>query len=499
MELEEIKQRLKDAFGKYEFVSDGHYYLYDGQRVGISTTGLIHQYANEFDSKKVSQFVAEKTKRIKDDIFNNPLSSIEDIKYAIEQERTQEEVLEEWNIGNVHSTTKGSIAHEYAQSLWENKKFDIFNFSKIDPRIDKQKLKEDLINEKIQADKYYNDFKDRYKVLAIELYIGHPDYDECGAADIIFWDTVDKCIVLADFKTNKEIKYEGYKNQKMKVPLQEYQDCNFIHYSLQLSLYKFKLEDRTGLKIGRKELIYFDSNKTDYEIITPLDLDVEAKQTLENRRETEMKSIPILLYGRSGTGKTASLRNYKNEDIAYINILDKPLPFKSDIKMNSFDNYETIIAAINKTKKKFIYIDDAGFLMTNELFEKVNQTGYKKFTEIAEKFNKLINEIKKVDGGKIVVITMHEDKDDEVIKIKTAGKMVESSGIIEGNFTIALRSVCNNGVYQFATKNSGNDITKTPMGMFEETYIDNDFKLVEKAVREYYDLDKEEEKKEEEK
>ena len=65
-----------------------------------------------------------------------------------------------------------------------------------------------------------------------------------------------------------------------------------------------------------------------------------------------MKSIPVLLYGRSGTGKTSAFRNYKNEELAYINILDKPLPFKSDIKMNSLDKYEDIIAGIKQTKKE---------------------------------------------------------------------------------------------------------------------------------------------------
>ena len=38
----EIKKELDRAFGKYEFVEDGHYYLCNGKRVGISTTGLIH-------------------------------------------------------------------------------------------------------------------------------------------------------------------------------------------------------------------------------------------------------------------------------------------------------------------------------------------------------------------------------------------------------------------------------------------------------------------------
>lgn len=211
-----------------------------------------------------------------------------------------------------------------------------------------------------------------------------------------------------------------------------------------------------------------------------------------------MKSIPVLLYGKSGSGKTSSFRNYTNEEIAYINILDKPLPFKSDIKINSLDKYEQIIAGIKGTKKKTIVIDDAGFLLTNEMFERARETGYTKFTQIAEKFYNLIKEIKKIDGGKVVVISMHEEIEEGQVKLKTAGKMIESNGVIEGNFTVAIRTMCDNGKYVFRLKNTGNDITKTPIGLFTEEEIENDFKIVDKAIREYYELDKEENKESEE-
>ena len=69
--------------------------------------------------------------------------------------------------------------------------------------------------------------------------------------------------------------------------------------------------------------------------------------------------------------------------------------------------------------------------------------------------------------------------------------MIESNGVIEGNFTVAIRTMCDNGKYVFRLKNTGNDITKTPIGLFTEEEIENDFKIVDKAIREYYDLDKE--------
>ena len=465
MTKDEILKRIQQAFGKYTFIENGHYYLCNGKRVGISTTGLIGQYENHFDSETISQQVADK------------------------RGISQQEVLEEWRIENLHSKIKGSFIHEFAQSLWEGKEY-VFDYSKVPKEIDIDRLKSDINKLRPQAINFYNDYKDMYELIGCEIYLGDEDFDECGATDQILYNKYTGGIAIIDYKTNKEIKRESYKHKKMLIPLHRFDDCNYIHYSIQLSGYKFKFERNTKLKVDETFIVYFNINADNYEIIEPLNMEKEVEEILENRRVIGMKSIPVLLYGKSGSGKTSSFRNYTNEEIAYINILDKPLPFKSDIKINSLDKYEQIIAGIKGTKKKTIVIDDAGFLLTNEMFERARETGYTKFTQIAEKFYNLIKEIKKIDGGKVVVISMHEEIEEGQVKLKTAGKMIESNGVIEGNFTVAIRTMCDNGKYVFRLKNTGNDITKTPIGLFTEEEIENDFKIVDKAIREYYDLDK---------
>lgn len=483
MTIDEIKDKLEQAFSKYEFVENGHYYLCNGKKVGISTTGLIHQYSQEFDSEAIAERVALK----------NYKNNLDCGSYLPD---TKEAVLEEWRIENLHSTIKGSMIHEYAQSLWQQKEYT-FDYSEVPQEIDLVRLKSDLEILKKQAENFYDDYKDMYSLIGCEMYLGDEDYDECGATDQLMFNNYTEELAIWDYKSNKEIVYNTKYNQKMKVPLQKYDDVNYVHYSLQLYDYAYKITKNTGFEVKEKMLIHFDTNKDNYTIIEPLNMLKEAKEILEIRRVKDMKSIPVLIYGKSGSGKTASFRNYKNDDIAYINILDKPLPFKSNIKINSLDSYEKIIAGIKSTKKKLVVIDDAGFLLTNEMFERAKEVGYTKFTQIAEKFYNLIKEIKKIEGGKIVVISMHEEIEDGVVKLKTAGRMIESNGVIEGNFTIAIRTMCDNGKYIFRVKNTGDDITKTPIGMFEENEIDNDFKIVEKAVREYYELDNVVEEKEE--
>lgn len=40
-------------------------------------------------------------------------------------------------------------------------------------------------------------------------------------------------------------------------------------------------------------------------------------------------SIPILVLGQSGTGKSTSLRNLDPKDVLLIKVIEKPLPFRS--------------------------------------------------------------------------------------------------------------------------------------------------------------------------
>jgi len=64
----------------------------------------------------------------------------------------------------------------------------------------------------------------------------------CGQSDLV--EVVNGVVSITDYKTNKEIRTEGYKNwegvvEKMLNPVMHLDNCNFNHYSLQLSLYMY--------------------------------------------------------------------------------------------------------------------------------------------------------------------------------------------------------------------------------------------------------------------
>ena len=74
----------------------------------------------------------------------------------------------------------------------------------------------------------------------------------------------------------------------------------------------------------------------------------------------------ILVYGKSGSGKSTSLRNCVGSDNwNLIRVLNKPLPFKGKINGWTTDDYQVVMKALGQSKAKNIVLDDAGYLITN--------------------------------------------------------------------------------------------------------------------------------------
>lgn len=208
--------------------------------------------------------------------------------------------------------------------------------------------------------------------------------------------------------------------------------------------------------------------------------------------------IPVLIIGKSGSGKSTSLRNFT--DAGVINVLGKPLPFKNAPKDIATDDYNVIMNTLYSCKAKSIVIDDAGYLMTNQFMNGHSSKGagnaiFTFYNDLGDKFWGLIRfVVTKLPADRIVYFIMHEDKNDfGDIKPKSIGKMLDEKVCIEGMFTVALRCMISNGKHVFKTQSDGMDVCKTPIGMFEALEIDNDLKMVDDTIREYFELNESEE------
>ena len=202
-------------------------------------------------------------------------------------------------------------------------------------------------------------------------------------------------------------------------------------------------------------------------------------------------SVKVLIIGESGSGKSASLRNFEENEIAIFNVSEKPLPFKKKLPMMKTSDMKTIAQAIKQNDKNCYVVDDAGLAMTFYLFGKVNETGYGKFTQVAKDFYDMIQATDKCSDDTVVYFMMHTDRSEDgtKIKAKTAGKMIDSQLTLESLFTIVLNCVTDGKRHYFVTQSDGVTTAKSPMDMFP-LEMDNDLKAVDTAIREYYGLAK---------
>lgn len=206
--------------------------------------------------------------------------------------------------------------------------------------------------------------------------------------------------------------------------------------------------------------------------------------------------VPVLLIGKSGAGKSASMRNFKPEDAGVINVIGKPLPFRNNLKVVSTTDYAKVSAMLAGAKTPSIVIDDAGYLITDHFMREHSNTGkgnavFGLYNDLADNFYSLVRYIvDDLPADRIVYLLMHEDKNDfGDVKPKTIGKLLDEKVCLEGLFTIVLRAVGNQDKHVFVTQSTGYDVAKSPIGMFNTLEIDNDLKAVDTAIREYYGLE----------
>ena len=206
----------------------------------------------------------------------------------------------------------------------------------------------------------------------------------------------------------------------------------------------------------------------------------------------------VIIYGKSGTGKSRSLLNFGEEEILYINTINKRLPFPKKFKYEyKTANVENVKAALSKMSEhgiKTAVVDDFGYQMTvkfmNEHTRKQGSSQFDLYNSIADDAYGLIMFIKnKLPDDTIVYLVMHEEGNDYgETKLKTIGKLLDQKVCVEGLVTICLRAMKEGtNKYFFRTQSDGQDVSKSPEGLFD-LQIENDLKLVDSRIREYWGL-----------
>ena len=213
-------------------------------------------------------------------------------------------------------------------------------------------------------------------------------------------------------------------------------------------------------------------------------------------------STPVLIIGKSGTGKSRSIVNLDPVSTFVISAIPKDLPFRGWKKKYTpltkttgnwlcTDDYtatEKAMKYIDKElpKIKVLVIDDFQYFMADEFMRRAHEKGYDKFTEIGEHAWNLIWNLRMLRGDLVCFLLAHSDQNDlGETKCKTIGKLLDEKICVEGMFSIVLNTLVDNGQYFFQTQNNGANTTKSPEGMFATERIPNDLSIVVSAINKY--------------
>lgn len=198
-----------------------------------------------------------------------------------------------------------------------------------------------------------------------------------------------------------------------------------------------------------------------------------------------------MILGASGSGKSASMRNFTPDEVSVINVASKPLPFRTKLPVFNSADYNKIMGAMKQSNKKTLVVDDSQYLSVFANFARCKEPGYTKFVDMAlNEYNLIQFVIQVLPADTIVYFLRHIDTDDSGrIHAKTIGKMLDQNlGGLEGMFSIVLLAQTDGNDYWFQTQSDGYSPCKSPMLMFEEKKIPNDLKSVDATIRSYYEV-----------
>ena len=220
----------------------------------------------------------------------------------------------------------------------------------------------------------------------------------------------------------------------------------------------------------------------------------------------------ILIIADAGSGKSTAIRELDPKETFIINVAGKGLPFKGwkksyepISKQNPKGNISNVSSAsgIMKCMKhveenmphiKNLIIDDFQYMASFEYFDRAQEKGYDKFTDIATNIAAVSRMPKDMRDDLNVYYLTHPEEVNRngsvLIKAKTVGKMIDNALTLEGLFTIVLFGKVikqDDGTFQygFETQTNGDNTCKSPAGMFEDRFIPNDLKYVNDAIKIY--------------
>jgi hypothetical protein len=257
MNLEfQIPHQLFTAFNDVTFYDEPHKYYVDGREL-VSVTTLIGRYHSDFNEDFWSQYKADQFRL------------------------SQRDVLRAWKFINKKGTIKGSAIHDYAENIFQNKRYEypkslILNEFGFDPI----KIEYDIT--KKHVDRFYSDVQGKLIPIRTEFVVFDRESLIGGMLDVLFYNVKAKEFQIWDYKTNKEFTTE-MKSRHLTGDLYMIEESDLEIYSLQLEMYKQIIEKNTGIKLGKSFIVWFSHNNDNYKVIETKNREYYVKKIIDKR------------------------------------------------------------------------------------------------------------------------------------------------------------------------------------------------------------------------
>ena len=214
----------------------------------------------------------------------------------------------------------------------------------------------------------------------------------------------------------------------------------------------------------------------------------------------------ILVIGKSGTGKSTSLRNLPPEQTLIISPNAKTLPWKGSAEQYQVGKNVVRVSSLVEVPGLIKQAAEAIYQNENEARIYTTHLQNARMTEdsfIASKdwgkWNRFGADVAKMmtkdlekyrDDLTVIFIGHVDQKDDGTVGVKTSGKLLDQTFDIPSYFTNIFHSqaIKKDGgkiEYVFQTNDDGVHLAKTPMGMFDDLYVENDIVKVIDQIHEY--------------
>ena len=232
------EQELKEFFSLLTFDEPSHTYHVGTERVKKSVSSKLKEFYEEFNAELIAPWSAKKAGC------------------------STEEILTQWKQKGDEACTKGTRVHYYAEHY------------SVDRSLEPQCPQENAVK------LFFDRMPSNLKVIANELRLYNKSGELfAGTMDCLLFNEDTGKYWIVDYKTNSQLD-RNYKSKKLLTPFRVLLDTSYNKYQLQLSYYKWLVEQVPEVQIEKMLIVWLKEDT--YEMRYCTDYSKELKE-LDNK------------------------------------------------------------------------------------------------------------------------------------------------------------------------------------------------------------------------